>query len=94
MGRNSLDRIAVLSSGGLDSSVLLVEEAKTAEVYPIYVRCGLAWEEMEREALEVFLRVLNSPRIKPVTTLVGADRDDVRRPLERLQRLGAGSGGV
>src|SRR5271156_1572630 len=69
MGRNSLDRIAVLSSGGLDSSVLLVEEAKTAEVYPIYVRCGLAWEEMEREALEVFLRVLNSPRIKPVTTL-------------------------
>jgi 7-cyano-7-deazaguanine synthase len=64
-----LDRIAVLSSGGLDSSVLLAEEAKTAEVYPIYVRCGLAWEEMEREALEVFLRVLNSPRIKPVTTL-------------------------
>ena len=69
MGRNSLDRIAVLASGGLDSSVLLAEEAKTAEVYPIYVRCGLAWEEMEWEALEAFLRVLNSPRIKPLTTL-------------------------
>ena len=64
-----MDRIAVLSSGGLDSSVLLAEEAKSAEVYPIYVRCGLAWEEMEREALEVFLRVLNSPRINAVTTL-------------------------
>ena len=64
-----MDRIAVLSSGGLDSCVLLAEEAKTAEVYPIYVRCGLAWEEMEREALEAFLRALNHPQVKPVTTL-------------------------
>jgi 7-cyano-7-deazaguanine synthase len=64
-----LDRIAVLASGGLDSSILLAEEAKTAEVYPIYVRCGLAWEEMEREALDVFLRALNHPRVEPVTTL-------------------------
>jgi 7-cyano-7-deazaguanine synthase len=64
-----LDRIAVLSSGGLDSCVLLAEEAKTAEVYPIYVRCGLAWEEMEREALGVFLRALGDPHVKAVTTL-------------------------
>jgi 7-cyano-7-deazaguanine synthase len=64
-----LDRIAVLSSGGLDSSVLLVEEAKTAEVYPIYVRCGLAWEEREHEALEAFLRALNHPHLRAVTTL-------------------------
>lgn len=64
-----MDRIAVLSSGGLDSSVLLAEEAETAEVYPIYVRCGLAWEEMEREALDAFLRALHHPRVKPVTTL-------------------------
>jgi 7-cyano-7-deazaguanine synthase len=64
-----LDKIAVLSSGGLDSSVLLAEEAKAAEVYPIYVQCGLAWEEMEREALGVFLRDLNNPHVKAVTTL-------------------------
>jgi 7-cyano-7-deazaguanine synthase len=64
-----LDKIAVLSSGGLDSSVLLAEEAKSAEVYPIYVQCGLAWEEMEHEALAAFLRTLNHPRVKPVTTL-------------------------
>ena len=64
-----MDRIAVLSSGGLDSCVLLAEEAKTAEVYPIYVRCGLAWEEMEREALGVFLRALNDPHVKAITTL-------------------------
>ena len=64
-----MDRIAVLSSGGLDSCVLLAEEAKTAEVYPIYVRCGLAWEEMEREALGVFLRALNDSHVKAITTL-------------------------
>jgi 7-cyano-7-deazaguanine synthase len=64
-----LDRIAVLTSGGLDSSVLLAEEAKTAEVYPIYVRCGLAWEDAERKALDSFLNALNDPNVRPVTTL-------------------------
>lgn len=64
-----MDRIAVLASGGLDSSVLLAEEAETAEVFPIYVRCGLAWEKMELEALEAFLQALNHPHVKPVTTL-------------------------
>ena len=64
-----MERIAVLSSGGLDSCVLLSEEAKTSEVYPIYVRCGLAWEEMERRALERFLQALNNPHVRPVTTL-------------------------
>ena len=59
----------MLSSGGLDSCVLLAEEAKAAEVYPIYVHCGLAWEEMEREALGVFLRALKNPQVKSVTTL-------------------------
>jgi 7-cyano-7-deazaguanine synthase len=64
-----LERIAILTSGGLDSSVLLAEEAKTAEVYPIYVRCGLAWEDAERKALDAFLNALTSPNVKPVTTL-------------------------
>jgi 7-cyano-7-deazaguanine synthase len=64
-----LDSIAVLTSGGLDSSVLLAEEAKTAVVYPIYVHCGLAWEDAERTALDSFLSALNSPNVRPVTTL-------------------------
>lgn len=64
-----MERIAVLSSGGLDSCALLAEEAKTSEVYPIYVQCGLAWEEMERGALGRFLRALNNPHVQPVTTL-------------------------
>ena len=64
-----MNSIAVLTSGGLDSSALLADEAKTAQVYPIYVRCGLAWEEEEKKALDRFLKALNSPNVKPVTTL-------------------------
>ena len=64
-----MERIAILASGGLDSSVLLAEEVKTAEVYPIYVRCGLAWEEQEQAALDGFIRALKHPRVQPVTTL-------------------------
>ena len=64
-----MNRIAVLTSGGLDSSVLLADEAKTVEVFPIYVRCGLAWEDEERKALDAFLIALNNPNVMPVTTL-------------------------
>jgi len=64
-----LDKIAILASGGLDSSILLADEARNAQVYPIYVECGLAWEAGEREALEVFLRALKSPNVAPVVTL-------------------------
>jgi 7-cyano-7-deazaguanine synthase in queuosine biosynthesis len=41
---------AVLLSGGLDSAVLLAEEAAADTVQPIYVSVGLAWEEAERLA--------------------------------------------
>ena len=39
---------AVLLSGGLDSAVLLAEEAARGDVQPIYVSVGLAWEAAER----------------------------------------------
>ena len=39
---------AVLASGGLDSMVLLADEAARGEVQPIYVSSGLAWESAER----------------------------------------------
>jgi 7-cyano-7-deazaguanine synthase len=39
---------AVLLSGGLDSAVLVVDEASRGEVQPIYVSVGLAWEAAER----------------------------------------------
>ena len=46
---------AVLVSGGLDSAVLLCEEAAQAPVQPIYVSVGLAWESVERAIVERWL---------------------------------------
>ena len=40
---------AVLCSAGLDSAVLLADEATRAPVTPVYVSCGLAWEGEERQ---------------------------------------------
>jgi len=56
-----MDRIAVLASGGLDSCVLVADKARDAEVYPIYVQWGLAWEVSERKALESFLSAVKNP---------------------------------
>lgn len=50
---------AVLLSGGLDSAVLLADEAarapQTALVQPIYVGAGLAWEAAERATIAALL---------------------------------------
>ncbi len=42
---------AVLVSGGLDSAVLLAEEAARGEVQPVYISVGLAWEAAERRMI-------------------------------------------
>ena len=67
--RVSLEKISVLASGGLDSSVLIAKLAAGAEVYPIYVRCGFAWEEMELDGLRSFLNALHNPNVMPITAL-------------------------
>jgi 7-cyano-7-deazaguanine synthase len=64
-----MDRVAVLASGGLDSSVLIADLARHAEVYPIYVQWGFAWEATERASLEGFLSVLNSPNTRSPTLI-------------------------
>jgi len=64
-----MDRVAVLASGGLDSSVLVADKARNAQVYPIYVQWGLPWEATERESLEVFLYALKSPNVNSLTVL-------------------------
>ena len=46
---------AVLCSAGLDSAVLLADEAAHGWVTPVYVSVGLAWEEAERRALDKLL---------------------------------------
>ncbi len=64
-----MDCIAVLSSGGLDSAVLLADLAHEAEVYPVYVACGLVWEAEERRALAAYLGALDRPRLRPLVEL-------------------------
>ncbi len=69
--------IAVLLSGGLDSAVLLAEEAQRGEVQPLYVSVGLAWESDERRAVEEFLRVSRfAHRVRPLAAL-SVDMTDV-----------------
>ncbi len=65
----SVEKISVLASGGLDSSVLIAKLAADAEVYPIYVRCGFAWEEMELKGLQAFLDALDNRNVMPTTVL-------------------------
>lgn len=59
-----MDKVAVLASGGLDSSVLIAKLAADAEVYPIYVRCGFKWEDAELAVLRLFVEALKNERVK------------------------------
>ena len=70
---------AVLLSGGLDSAVLVAEEAAAGEVQPIYVSVGLSWEDAERA---IVARFLSSPslvalgaRVRPLVSLSVDMRD-------------------
>src|SRR5437870_302206 len=66
---------AVLLSGGLDSAVLLADEASRGEVQPIYVSVGLAWEPAERAMVARFLE--RAPiGVRPLVSL-GVDMRDV-----------------
>lgn len=62
-------KIAVLASGGLDSSILISHLSETYTVHPIYISCGLIWENQEKKCLNSFLKSINSPHIKPTTLL-------------------------
>jgi len=70
------EAVAVLCSGGLDSVVLVAREAQAAEVQPIYVSVGLAWEQAERDVLA---RLAGTPafgaRVRPLASLDMTMRD-------------------
>lgn len=62
--------VAALVSGGLDSSVMLYELARTRrKVFPIYVRCGLPWEDEEQTFLRRFIDHLANSTIQPPRVL-------------------------
>jgi len=65
----SVEKISVLASGGLDSAVLIAKLAADSEVYPLYVRCGFAWEDRELEGLQSFLEAIHNPHVMPPTVL-------------------------
>ncbi len=63
-------RVAVLASGGLDSSVLLADLAgQGRSVFPIYVRAGLRWERDELAVLRRFIRALGRRAIHEISVL-------------------------
>jgi 7-cyano-7-deazaguanine synthase len=63
-------RVAVLASGGLDSSVMLARIAqRRPEVFPIYVRTGLIWEKDELAVLRRFIKSVAIESIRPLTVL-------------------------
>jgi 7-cyano-7-deazaguanine synthase len=70
---------AVLLSGGLDSAVLLADEAARqpgADVHPIYVSVGLAWEDAERSIVSQLIAA--DPfrdRVRPLVSLAVDMRD-------------------
>ncbi|MBM3939666.1 MAG: 7-cyano-7-deazaguanine synthase [SAR202 cluster bacterium] len=64
-----MEPIAVLTSGGLDSCVMLADLARTRIAHPIYVQAGLAWEAEERKVLEAYIAALRDVNVRPLTTL-------------------------
>ena len=62
-------KVAVLFSAGLDSAVLAAAEARTSTVHPVYVSCGLAWEEEELEATNRLLAAPAYSGLQPVVRL-------------------------
>lgn len=60
-------KVCLLVSGGLDSAALLAELlSRGREVHPLYVRCGMVWEEAELFWLRRQLRALAGPRLRPL----------------------------
>ncbi len=72
---NGQPPIAVLLSAGLDSAVLAASEARTAQVQPIYVSTGLAWEPEELAALDRLLATDPYRSCEPVARLTFTARD-------------------
>ena len=68
--------VAVLVSGGIDSAILLAESCRLhPAVHPLYVRCGLVWEDAEQAHLARFLAAVACPALRPLVRLEMPVRD-------------------
>jgi 7-cyano-7-deazaguanine synthase len=65
------EALVVLASGGVDSAILVADQAtQDRVVHPVYVRFGLAWEEIEEQHLRRFLGALrDSSCVRPLAVL-------------------------
>jgi 7-cyano-7-deazaguanine synthase len=63
--------LVVLASGGADSAILVADQAVQGQVVqPIYVRLGLAWEEVAEAHLRQFLEAVPAAlAIRPLVVL-------------------------
>lgn len=56
------DELVVLASGGVDSAILVADQAAHGNiVQPVYIRFGLAWEQVEEAHLRRFLDAISGP---------------------------------
>lgn len=70
ISQHSSTEIAVLMSGGLDSSILVgkfLREGRT--VHPIYIRTGLFWQSGELPAVQAFLAAIATANLRPLKIL-------------------------
>ena len=66
----------VLLSGGLDSAVLLAQEADHPPVHPVYVSVGLAWERAEQAMMRrLLLAPVFNGLVPPLAVLEVTMRD-------------------
>ena len=65
------NELVVLASGGVDSAILLADQAAQGQVvHPMYIRFGLAWELVEEAYLRRFLDAIPGRHdIRPLTVL-------------------------
>jgi 7-cyano-7-deazaguanine synthase len=76
MSLNQNRAVAVLVSGGLDSAVLCVDLLREHHrVHPLYIRCGLMWEEVELAAARAFLAAIPDRRLEELVVLEEPIRD-------------------
>jgi 7-cyano-7-deazaguanine synthase len=65
-----MKKACVLTSGGVDSVVLLLWAlARFQQVHPVYIRFGLTWEKAELAALKKLLAAVRRPGLAPLTVL-------------------------
>ena len=62
--------VGVLMSGGLDSAMLLQQLLRAGwRAQPLYVRCGLRWEDAEMWWLRRYLRAVHASGVRPLRIL-------------------------